>query len=328
MAAVPPELNGPVDVALARAEREIPHSGALPGGCLYEPKWDGYRLVIVRSGRTARLWSRQRKDLTDRFPDIAAAARRQLPAGVVVDGEVVIWNGSRLDFDLLQRRLITAPAKARPLLTAHPASYVAFDLLAADGADLRSLPLADRRARLEAVTGWAPPLELSPVTTDRDEARSWFVEYRPAGLEGLVVKGAASRYVGGRRNWVKVKNRETTEVIVGGVIGPIDAPRQVVAARFRDGELVMVGRSTALDTTQSAQLAAVLVPAGLGHPWPTTIGAGRFGNGRDDVPLTRVEPTVVVEVSADTGLQAGVFRHPLRYVRLRPDLDPGDIIVD
>ena len=244
---------------------------------------------------------------------------------MVVDGEVVIWNGSRLDFDLLQQRMVTSPGKVASARVAHPASYVAFDLLAVGGRDLRDLPLTERRRQLEQVAGWAPPLQLSPVTTDREEARSWFVSYRPAGVEGLVVKGGDGRYAGGRRNWIKVRSRETTEVIVGGVIGSLEAPRQIVAGRLRSGELVMVGRSTVLSTTQAAQLTPLLVPAGPSHPWPTMIGSGRFGGGRDKVPLARVDPAVVVEVSADTGLQAGAFRHPLRFVRVRHDLGPDDL---
>jgi hypothetical protein len=65
--------------------------------------------------------------------------------------------------------------------------------------------------------------------------------------------------------------------------------------------------------------------AGSDHPWPDRIGAGRFGGGRLSVRLTRVDPTVVVEISADAALQAGVFRHPLRYVRVRSDLEPADL---
>jgi ATP-dependent DNA ligase len=84
---LPPGLAGPVDLELARAVDTIPGEKALPGGSRYEPKWDGW-FVIVRSADGARLWSRQGKNLTDRFPDIAAAAVRQVPAGVVLDGVI------------------------------------------------------------------------------------------------------------------------------------------------------------------------------------------------------------------------------------------------
>jgi ATP-dependent DNA ligase len=168
-------------------------------------------------------------------------------------------------------------------------------------------------------------MQLSPATADVDEARRWFDDFRPAGVEGLVVKGAGTRYAPGRREWLKVKSWETTEVVAGGVIGPIGAPSQLVAGRYRDGELVVVGRTSPLSPAQSAELAAVLSPAGDVHPWPERIGTGVFGGGRLSVPLTRVAPTAVVEISADAALQAGVFRHPLRFVRVRPDLRPEDL---
>jgi ATP-dependent DNA ligase len=323
---LPPELAGPVAVALAKPVRAIPPADALSGGCLYEPKWDGYRLVVVRTGTTTRVWSKQGRDLTDRFPDITAAALAQVPAGTVLDGEVVIWNGSRLDFGLLQRRMVTAAGRLGPLVAAHPASYVAFDLLASGGTDLRAQRLSRRRAALEALAArWAPPMQLSPATADPEEARRWFDDFRPAGVEGLVAKGAGTRYAPGRREWLKVKSWETTEVLAGGVIGPIDRPSQLVAGRYRDGELVLVGRTSPLSPRQATELGAVLRPAAAGHPWPERIGTGRFGGGKLSVPLTRVDPVLVVEVSADTALQAGVFRHPLRFVRVRPDLEPDDL---
>jgi ATP-dependent DNA ligase len=323
---LPPELAGPVAVELAKPVKEIPPAHALPGGCVYEPKWDGYRLVIVRQGGSTRLWSKQGRDLTDRFPDVVAAAVAQVPAGSVVDGEVVIWNGDRLDFGLLQRRMVTAASRIGALVAASPASYVAFDLLAAGGADLRGERLARRRTALEAMAErWAPPLQVSPATSDPAEALRWSEEFRHAGVEGLVAKGAGTRYAPGRREWLKVKSWETTEVVAGGVIGPIGAPSQLVAGRYRDGELVVVGRTSPLSPAQSAELAAVLTPADETHPWPDRIGTGAFGGGRLSVPLTRVAPTAVVEISADAALQAGVFRHPLRFVRVRPDLRPDDL---
>jgi ATP-dependent DNA ligase len=323
---LPPELAGPVAVELAKPVKAIPAAHALIGGCLYEPKWDGYRLVVVRTTGSTRVWSKQGRDLTDQFPDVAAAARAQVPPGTVLDGEVVIWNGSRLDFGLLQERMVSSVGRIPNLVAAHPASYVAFDLLASGGSDARGQRLSRRRAALEELAAqWKPPMQLSPATTDPEEARRWFEDFRPAGVEGLVAKGVGSRYAPGRREWLKVKSWETTEVLAGGVIGPIGAPSQLVAARYRDGELVVVGRTSPLSPRQSAELAAVLTPADADHPWPDRIGTGRFGGGRLSVPLTRVAPAVVVEVSADAALQAGVFRHPLRFVRVRPDLQPDDL---
>jgi ATP-dependent DNA ligase len=322
---LPPDLAGPIDLALARAVDRVPGEDGMPGGSMYELKWDGYRCALVRSHNDARLWSRRGTDLTAIFPDLAAAAEFHLKPGTVLDGEAVIWDGGRLSFDHLQERMANRNRSVTALVHDHPASFAAFDLLAFSGDDIRSHPLTVRRKQLEQDAGrWAPPLQLSPMTTDYDEAMAWFEDYRPVGVEGLVVKAASGRYVGGRRDWVKVKNRQTLEVIAGAVIGPIGKPAALVAGLMREGEFVIAGRSSDLNSAQSAQLAAVLEPADRGHPWPDVMSNGVFGN-RKQVALTKVRPVVVVEVSADTGMQNGRYRHPLRYVRVRFDMEAADV---
>ena len=227
---------------------------------------------------------------------------------------------------MLQQRLAAGPSRARALAAQHPASYVVFDLLAADGVDLRGHRFDHRRAELQALTTWSSPMQLSPITDDLDTAKNWLVTYAPAGIEGLVAKGAATTYRGGVRGWHKIKHRTTEEALIGAVTGPITRPESIVTGRYTDtGQLVIVGRSVPLSTAQSASLGAVLVPAGPGHPWPDTVISSRFGGGRDRVRLTKVEPTVVAEVSADTARQAGVWRHGVRYLRYRPELHPLDV---
>lgn len=324
---LPPELAGPVEVALARAQDEIPLPGAAPGGYAYDLKWDGFRLVVVRGRDRTRLWSRSGTDLTARFPDVAAAALAALPAGVVIDGEVVAWNGQRLDFDLLRRRLSTSPAAMPVEAASHPASFVAFDLLALDFVDLRRRPWVERRAALEDLAAaWRPPLHLSPVTTDLAQARAWFSDYRPAGLEGLVAKPTRSRYVSGRASlWVKIKSRRTHDVLVGGVIGPLRRPSALVLGGYRNSRLVIVGRTVPLTPAQAEDLGRALAPPTGVHPWPERIRGNRFGPPGDLVTLTHVAPLLVVEVSADAALHAGAFRHAVRYLRQRPDLDAHDL---
>jgi ATP-dependent DNA ligase len=120
----------------------------------------------------------------------------------VVDGELCIFLEGHLDFDALQKRLVTGPAKVRSLVAAQPATFMAFDLLAAGGVDLRMQRWTVRRGRLEQLAeAWAPPIQLTPVTADLEEARDWFDALPAAiGMEGLVVKGAATRYLPGSRN--------------------------------------------------------------------------------------------------------------------------------
>ena len=223
-AVLPMDLAGPVELELAKAVPSVPGPHAMPGGSVYELKWDGYRGSVVRDATGARLWSRQRNEMSAQFPELIAAAAAALPKGTVV--EAVIWNGARLDFDLLQHRLAGGTNKIAQQVREHPASYVMFDLLAADGQDLRLLPLRERRARLEDLAAdLTPPLHLSPITDNLQVATDWMAGYRAAGIEGLVIKGAGTRYEPGARRWSKYKSRETTEVIIGAVTGPITAPR-------------------------------------------------------------------------------------------------------
>jgi len=277
----------------------------------------------VRTASGARLWSRRGTDLTSAFPDLAAAVELYLRAGTVLDGEAVVWVDGRLSFEHLQRRLARRTSRAGP--KGPPASYVAFDVLALDGQDQRGLTYTARRARLERLSGdWASPLEICPSTADRNEAMGWSTDYRPAGIEGLVIKSANGRYLTGRREWVKVKNRQTREVIVGAVIGSIRRPESVIAAALIDGELAVVGRTVSLTTAQATDLSKHLTPADHDHPWPDEIGAGVFGQ-RIRLPITKVRPELVLEVAADPALQGRRYRHALRYLRLREDMDPTDV---
>lgn len=247
------DLAGPVPVALAQSVEAIPQPPALPGGCLYEMKFDGYRAVIVRTVSRARIWSRQGVDLSSAFPDLIAAAEFHLKAGTVLDGEICIWNGGRLSFELLQRRMARRHGPAIHLAAReHPATYVAFDMLASGGDDLRRQPLRSRRSQLErAAARWAPPMELSPATADRAEALAWFEDYRPAGIEGVMAKASDGRYEPGQRRWLKVKSRQTQEVIVGAVVGPLHKPASLVAGLISGERLIVAGRSTRLTAQQS-----------------------------------------------------------------------------
>jgi ATP-dependent DNA ligase len=127
---------------------------------------------VCRSGEV-RLWSRNGKDLTTKFPDVAAAIAAQVDVDCVIDGELIVWTGERLDFDALQDRTRnTAATVRRRLVAERPASYVVFDVLAVKDVDLRRFVWSRRRARLETLAAaWSPPLQLSPVTSDADEAK-------------------------------------------------------------------------------------------------------------------------------------------------------------
>jgi ATP-dependent DNA ligase len=310
---------------LARAVASVPTAFALPGGVLFEQKWDGYRMVAF-AGDAVRLQSRRGADLTVGFAEVAAAVG-ELP-DVVLDGELVIWDGGGLDFPALLQRMASKGANARRLAASRPANYVVFDLLAADGEDLRGRPLRERRRRLEQLmTGVGPPLVLSPATRDRTVAEEWVAKYAAAGvgIEGIVAKGLDQRYRGGSRDWMKYRHRDSVDVIVGAVTGSVARPERLVLGLFHDNELHIAGGTSALSTVQQRALGPLLVAAGAEHPWPTTIGGGHVGYwGGKDIDIVRVEPCVVVEVAADTAFEHGRWRHLTTFLRPRPDLQPTD----
>src|SRR5690606_15658951 len=138
-----------------------------PSDYAAEWKWDGIRVQAVREGGVERLYSRTGDEISRAFPDVMAG----LTFDGAVDGELVVWrDGVVAPFADLQQRLNRKTVDAK-LMAAQPAAIVAYDLLAEDGEDLRGLPLAERRARLEAlVPRGGPRLHLSPLVPWTDEA--------------------------------------------------------------------------------------------------------------------------------------------------------------
>lgn len=322
---IPASIRFPPEVALARAAETLPAENALPGGSRYEPKWDGFRVAAV-SDRVPSLWSRHGTDLTVTFPEITAAVA-VLPPQSLFDGELVIWRDGRLAFEALLRRMSTGTRGAQRLAREMPASLVLFDVLALDGTDVRRMTYDERRELLNlALEHVRPPIAVSPMTTDRDEAGRWFEDMAAAGIEGLVVKGGAQRYLPGERQWVKVKRRESVDVVVAAVTGAISSPRSVVVGLVVDGRLRAAGQTAPLKPGTSRALGSLLRPPAGPHPWPEVIPAGAMGRFRargEPLHVTLVEP-VMGEVSADSARTASMFRHTVRFLRLRPDLPLPD----
>lgn len=253
---VPP----PVQVVLARRVERLPEPGDLPGGCAYEPKFDGHRLVVLTG--PVRLQTRSGRMVTGTFPEIAAAAGA-LPPGTVLDGELVIWQNGRLDFGALQKRALRGARTP-------PANYAAFDLLACDGLDWRGRPYEERRLGLAALLGGlGPPLQPVPMTADRAEAESWYSGLAAGGVEGLVVKGRAQRYRPGRRDWLKLRHSVPQDALAIGTDGP------ALVVDLGDGPVT----TAPLEAALRAELAALPVPPGPDAPLPVEVsqGSGRHG---------------------------------------------------
>src|ERR1700680_2661370 len=135
----------PIEPMLAKLAGELPSGG----GFLYEPKWDGFRAIVFRGATEVFIQSRDLKPLDRYFPELHEILLARLPAGCVLDGEIVIATARGLDFDALQLRLHPAASRVAKLAKETPAAFVAFDALAADGRDLRQSPQIERRMQLE-----------------------------------------------------------------------------------------------------------------------------------------------------------------------------------
>ena len=305
----------------ARTATELPdHAGARYA---FKPKLDGWRcLAFHRLDRHVALQSRQQRTLTPYFPEITAAVAVQIPAGTVLDGELVVYRDGRCDFTALQGRTSTDPHLATP------ASLVVFDLIALAGQDLRGLPYRKRRKRLRRLLDdTRAPLLLMPATRDPVGAQTWMRDHAAAGVEGVVVKHREHGYRPRRRSWSKVRTRRTADAVVAGVIGPLNAPEALLLGLpDEQGRLRVAGRTGPLMLPARRDLGALLRPPQRAHPWPEQIPSSRFGQPPGDlVDYTPTEPLLVVEVDADVCFEHDRWRHPTQFCRVRLDLQPAEI---
>src|SRR5690606_40321524 len=141
----------------------------------------------------------------------------RLPAGCVLDGEIVIAGRDGLDFDAVQLRLRPASSRIEKLARETPAAFVAFDVLAAAGRSLLAEPQDARRDALERLLAdAAPPLHVTPMTRDRGVAAEWLEKFEGAGLDGVVAKPVDLPYEPGKRSMLKIKHARTADCVVAG----------------------------------------------------------------------------------------------------------------
>ncbi|MFD0723206.1 ATP-dependent DNA ligase [Streptomyces globosus] len=321
-------LRPPVEPMLAQAVESVPGPGTV-GELAFEQKFDGYRALAFTDGGLI-LQTRQGKYIQDRFPDLLAAAE-QLPDGLVLDGEVVAWDtaAGRLSFDGLQRRAGARGRTAAALMTSLPAFFIAFDILQQDGTELLRQPYRQRRLRLEnlfATHRLAAPWTLCPMTTDLVKAQQWLESWTEvSGLEGIVVKPMHQPYRPGYRGWYKLRRRDTTEAIIGALTGTLVRPHLLLLGRNdQAGHLHPVGRTAPLRPDAARLVAGSLSEADPEHPWTGMRFTAAWGS-RDLLEVTLVRPQLVAEISADTAVDRGVYRHPVRLRRLRLDMTTQEV---
>ncbi len=318
---------------LAAVQADLPEGD----GWEYEPKWDGFRTIVHRTGDSVELISRGARPMTRYFPELPPAFCGLEADGLVFDGEIVVVGRAGLDFDALQQRLHPAESRVRLLSARTPAYFVAFDLLAEAGDDLRHRPLGERRARLEAVLAAVPPpLFLTPYTTDRLEGRRWFEQFEGAGLDGVIAKRWDQPYLPGKRGWVKVKHERTADCVVIGFRWSSDHSSLgslLLGLHDGDGALHYVGHTSGFSAAARREVLERLLPLREERPQAAASevrapgGPSRWSRGRD-TDWESIRPELVCEVSFDK-LQSGErFRHAAGFRRWRPDKPPRDCTFD
>jgi ATP-dependent DNA ligase len=344
-------VTPPVEPMLAKLADTLPMQGAF----LYEPKWDGFRAIVFRDAADVLIQSRDLRPLDRYFPELHQALLAALPVGCIVDGEIVIVTRHGLDFDALQLRLHPAASRVAKLATSTPASYVAFDLIAVDGRDLRGVPQRERRRLLEHTLGKVqPPIHVTPVTRDPAIAADWLSRFEGAGLDGVIAKPELGIYQPGRRAMIKVKHIRSADCVVAGFRWHKDGRHQRVGSLLlglydERGALQHVGVTSAFTTAERTQLAAELAPlrehALEAHPWRDWAsemngpgenadgGATRMPGGQSrwsagkDLSWEAVRIERVCEVKYDH-MQGRRFRHAAIFLRWRPDRQPRDCRYD
>ena len=332
----------PVQPMLAKSVKGVPDPAKFDDGLSFEPKWDGFRCIVFKDGDEVEMTSRNTKPLTRYFPEVAAAIREQLPDRCVLDGELFVAVGPRLEFEVLQERIHPAESRITMLAEKTPASFVAFDALAFGDESLVKQPFSVRRSLMEReLTGLAGPTYLTRTTTDAAEAEAWFEEFEGAGLDGVIAKPMGAPYQQNARTMLKVKHERTADVVLAGYrlhkTSTPDNPLlgSLLLGLYADGKLQHVGVSASFTAARRAELIEELRPLECDikdHPWgeweewaianPDRVPGtqSRWSAGKD-LSFTPLRPERVLEVKYDA-MEGRRFRHTAHFKRWRTDRDP------
>jgi len=311
-------LKPPIQPQLALSRKTIPEGEQW----VYEPKFDGFRVIAFVDGGDVYLQSRGAKPLRRYFPELDFP-----PARYVLDGELLILGADGHEqFDALQNRLHPAESRVRMLAEQTPALLRAFDLLAEGRNKLLARPFAERRKRLESVLAGfggrkktaAGSLELTPMVRTLAKAAPWLEEG-----EGVIAKELDAPYrPGERKGMVKVKRVRTADcVVVGWRPGKEEGTvGSLILGLYDGGKLRVVGHTSGFRAKEKRELVAKLSPYATGER-----GSGdpsRWAAGRD-LEWIELRPELVVEVTFDH-VSDGRIRHGTKVLRWREDKKPTD----
>ena len=316
----------------ARTVEKIPDDD----GWQYEPKWDGFRCLAFRDGKSVKLQSKSGQPLERYFPELVDAVLAVDADKFVLDGEIIVPIDGALSFDDLLQRIHPAESRIRKLSVETAAQVIVFDLLVDEsGKSLVDMPLSERRKRLEKFAKshlrGDRILRLTPATTDLAVVRKWFKAVG-SGLDGVIAKRLDLHYMSGERSgMVKVKHKRTADCVVGGfryaekarVIG------SMLLGLYDDaGLLHHVGFTSSFTAKQRAELTPKLekLIKKPGFTGQAPGGPSRWSTKRS-TEWEPLAPKLVVEVEYDH-FTNGRFRHGTKLLRWRPDKAPSQCTLD
>ena len=290
----------------------------------FEFKWDGIRAICYWTGRSLRLQTRNRKDVTARYPELWPLQDQLGGRQAILDGEIVAFDErGRPSFEQLQQRMgLTAEAEVRRQMQVTPVAYLLFDVVYLETALLISEPYAARRDRLLGLElagrHWqTPPHQVG-------DGHALMQASRDNGLEGVIAKRLDGVYEPGRRSgaWLKVKNRLRQEFVIGGWVDGEGRrkglPGALLVGYHEDGRLVYASKvGTGFTDATLARLARLMRPLER--------DTSPFDVGGPPGRAHFVEPRLVAEVEFSEWTRGRELRAP-SFKGLRVDKDPRDVV--
>ena len=300
----------------------------------YEPKWDGFRCLLMRDADTVAMWSKSGQDLSRYFPEVVAAASTLREKSFVLDGELVVPVKGRFSFDDLLQRIHPAVSRVKKLAEQTPALFLAFDLLKKGRSELKIKPLAKRREQLEdfAAHNFSGTnlFRLSPASLKLQDAQRWLAS-AGGGSDGVIAKRIDLPYQASNRDGMqKVKRYRSADCVIGGFrYGEnLQAGRKVIGSLLLglyddEGLLHHVGFSSGIKAKEKPALTDKLEAVRRDQSFTGNApgGPSRWSTKRSS-EWQPVKPQFVAEVSYDH-FTGGRFRHGTSILRWRPDKKPA-----
>jgi len=330
-----PELDLPITPPFLPMEAKRVDRIPDGDGWQFEPKWDGFRAIVFRSGDSVAVQSKAGQPLGRYFPEVVEAMLELRQKRFVIDGEIVVPVGGRLSFDDLLQRIHPAESRVRRLAAETPAHYFAFDLLVINERSIAEKPIEARREQLERFFVSVPEgslIRLSPATTDRKLADDWFNKFGSAGLDGVMAKRIGEPYHSGDRDgMVKVKHLKTADCVVGGFRygeGTREIGSLLLGLYDDEGRLVHIGHTSSIRKDDRGALTKTLEALAGDNPFEVRVpgGPSRWATEKSG-QWEPVRPELVCEVEYDYFSQ-GRFRHGSKFLRWRPEKKPRQCTMD